>query len=173
VKANQDQIDRIEKQLYSQTNVYYSLWSPKYTYLSYYVGNEDEDIPYIWKVGEDAPERIAVPYEDRFFFDWSPTEEYVLLDTGTSVTRGGILYSLKKKTNKQINYLSGVHFSPDSKWLIRALTSGIHSEAKKDYEIDETMDLVSIDLDTFEENIILKSTDQMEYYFDEWKISIR
>lgn len=45
----------------------------------------------------------------------------------------------------------------------------LFSYKKKDNEIDETVDLVMMNLDTFEESTVLKATDQIEYFFEGWK----
>jgi hypothetical protein len=173
MKMGQEQLEKInqlEQQLYDQVNVYNVVWSPNYNYIAYYIGNVDTGQAYVWKAGNTSSVPIIGANIDRYFFVWAQNEDYVLVDRGTSVDRRGQIYSIsRKQLSEGFSYHNTVYFSPDLKWIIYSVTSGIRSKEKEIYESDQTLSLSLMDLSAFKKKVLLQADDHTDYNPVKWK----
>jgi hypothetical protein len=125
---------------------------------------------YIWKVGETSPVLIVGANSDRYFFVWAPNEDYVLVDRGTAVDRGGQIYSISRKQLSDVfGYHGSVIYSPDLKWIMYSVSSGIRSKEKEIYENDQTLSLLLMNLSSLKEKVLLQADDHTDYNPVKWK----
>ncbi|WP_239615698.1 hypothetical protein [Cohnella mopanensis] len=166
--AQLKQMNGLELKLYAQENVYNIEWSPDYRTVAYCQGNEYESKAYVWKVGDESA--VEIPGEpDTYYFEWSSDSKFLLLDSGTSVLRGGQLYQVASGTLSQyFSYVNEALISPNSKRAVYARTSGISSEEKSGYEVGETVELWVMDLSDFTERVLIPADDHSDYYPEKW-----
>lgn len=164
------QMDTIEQKLYANEDAFHAEWSPNFQVIAYYEGTTEDGQAYIWKVGDDSPLPIAQGVADRYFFEWSPDSDYLLLDTGTSRHRGGQIYHVTTgKLSEPFSYISQFVFSPDAKWAAFSRLSGIKSPQKYGMEDEETEDMWLYDLTAMKQTKLLQADDHTEYFPREWK----
>lgn len=119
---------------------------------------------YLWRIGSEVPELVVEVEPTGGDFSWSPDSQYVIVDTGTYVIRGGFLISIESsKVIKEFNYFGQICWSPDSKSFATA-------DASKETPINEfdlVSDLVVVDSASGNKNIVVYATG--EFYLNALK----
>ncbi|QMV41862.1 hypothetical protein [Cohnella cholangitidis] len=166
--ARLKQMNGLERKLYALENVYNIEWSPDYQTIAYCQGIEYESKVYAWKASDESA--VEIPVEpDTYYFQWASDSKVLLLDSGTSVLRGGQLYQVASgKLSEYFGYANEALISPNSKRVAYARTSGISSEQKNDYEVGETLELWVMDLSDFTERKLIQADDHTDYSPVQW-----
>ncbi|MCD1260924.1 hypothetical protein B5M42_019150 [Paenibacillus athensensis] len=174
--ANKYSLDEIERILHEDKTVFDIVESPNRRAIAYMVSptrsEYDEMTLYIWNVGEEKPRSSqAGPDSTVGEVFWSPNSDYVFVDVGTFVTRGGGLYSAKTlEVVQAFGYLNRVYFSPDGKHIVYSGSSDRSIDTLKGNYLDpgEAFDLVVYDIDKHQESILLKGTKTEDFIANGW-----
>lgn len=123
---------------------------------------DDTAALYMWKVGKTEPSIVDIP-KDRFGeFFWSPNEEYIIADAGTSVVRNAYVISTNDcKVVDQFVYIFKAVWSPDSK--IIAIGRKNNTKTIVDTELDGSVDVVLHDFMTKKDKLVAEGG--AEYYY--------
>ena len=168
LKLSNSSFGLIDDLLKKQKKVIQISWSSDRYYVAFSVGNMGwDDKMYLWEIGESQPVEIRDMKDRICGFSWSPNNNYVLADSGSSVQRiGYIVDAQTKKETDEISYVGNAFWSPDSKWLAVGEISDIQPSIAT--ELTGTVDMYIYNADTKEKKIIAQGT--ADYYFDpkEW-----
>lgn len=163
LKVTDSSYESIDNLLKNQKKVVQISWSPANHYVAFSVGDMGwDDQMYLWKLGESEPVEIKDAKDRICSFLWSPDNNYVLADAGSSVQRGGYIVGTQNqgKTDK-IGYVGKAFWSPDSKWIAVGQVSDIQPSVA--IELMGTVDMCIYNIATKEKKIIAHGT--ADYYY--------
>jgi len=174
--ANRYSLDEIERILYEDHTVFDIVESPNRRALAYMVSPTDsayDDMTlHIWNVEEEKPRASqAGPESTVGEVFWSPNSDYVFVDVGTYVTRGGGLYSAKTlEVVESFGYLHRVYFSPDGKHIVYSTVSDRSVDTLKSNYLDpgEAFNLVVYDIDKHQETLLFNGTGTEDFIAAGW-----
>lgn len=155
--------ESIDNLLKGQKEVVQVSWSPDKRYVAFSVGNMGwDDRMYLWKSGESSPFEVEGVKDRICSFLWSPNNNYVLADSGSSITRSGYIVDIQNQAKTDvIGYVGEPYWSPDSKWIAVGQMSDIKPNVA--IELSGTVDMCLYNIASKEIKIIVKGT--ADYYF--------
>lgn len=165
-ESNKDSIDVM---LNKREDVYEIKWSSDNSFVAFVKGDTEilEGQLFLWKVGEKKPTIIEGLNERICEIIWSPNNNYVFVDIGTSALRAGYIVEAKEYTVRQnIVYTGNAQWSPDSLWIAVGMESTIQPVTPT--ELNGVRDLVIFNIETGEKKIIAKATSEYDYVPRKW-----
>lgn len=143
-------------------------WSFDKSTVAFAIDNGDgESQMYLWQTGNHEPVRIDDVNDIICEFKWSPNNEYIIADVGTSVARGGYVVDVKEKELLyNIGYIDGVLWSPDSKHIAMIQESQV--KAVVETELEGTTDVYLLNIETKEKQLIDEGTSEYSLRLISW-----
>lgn len=169
LKVSDSSYESIKKFLESREDIKDISWSHTSSQVTFtlYIDEPENYNPgiYLWQIGVNEP-RVVTSIDKYYFpasFVWSPNDEYVFVNSGTSCIRYGYILSVSDLTIvKEFGFALFTAWSPDSKRM--ALTRRISMITDTETELEGTTDVVIINIKNKEEKVVKKGA--AEYYFE-------
>lgn len=160
--------ETIDQLLKSRNEVQQISWSPDGQTVAFSVGDLGwDDQMYLWEAGKSEPIAIEGARDRICEFAWSPDNQYVLADAGTSIQRGGMLVNAEYQVKTaEISYVGEAFWSPDSKWIAVGQVSDIKPSVA--IELSGTVDLCIYPVRINEKIILAWGTADYYYLPEKW-----
>jgi hypothetical protein len=175
VTSSTNSLDDILKILKSKKDIFNIVESPNKKYVFYMqsatFSEYDTLTLHLWFVGEAQPQDNGKIEEDLVGeVLWSPNSDYIFVDTGTFVTRGGRLYSVDRlKEVTSLEYKHTIYFSPDGKNILYSGSDEKKSDIKGKYiDPSDIFNLYTYDIATKTTSKIMEGTNNEDYSAIGW-----
>lgn len=163
LKLDNSSFDNIMAKLALSKGVYGITPSNDKEYIAFVDGNPNELTGqlFIWKVRENQP--VAIPISEQRISEikWSPKDDYIFVNTGTSSVRNGKIITAKDYSIiDEIEFVGKTYWADSNTLILATFGEAIPSIS---VEWDHSTDLIFYNLETKEKKIIAEGSS--DFYF--------